>query len=68
MAEITQALETPLYESHPMTEAQLYCTIGLPAAVASPASLVNIGYFVVLNGRISRLAAELQPARRRTPL
>lgn len=42
-----------------MTDAQLYLAIGLPTVVALVGILVNIGYFVVLNGRMSRIEDKL---------
>lgn len=38
-----------------MTNMQLYLTIGLPSFVALVGILVNVGYFVVLNSRITRV-------------
>ena len=38
-----------------MTDAQLYLAIALPSFVALVGILVNIGYFVALNGRVTRL-------------
>lgn len=38
-----------------MTDAQLYLATGLPAVVALIGILVNVGYFVSLNGRMTRL-------------
>lgn len=38
-----------------MTDAQLYLAIGLPTVVALVGILVNIGYFIVLNGRMGRI-------------
>lgn len=42
-----------------MTDAQLYLAIGLPTVVALVGILVNIGYFVVLNGRMGRIEDKL---------
>ena len=38
-----------------MTDAQLYLAIGLPSTVALIGILVNVGYFVALNGRMTGL-------------
>jgi hypothetical protein len=38
-----------------MTDGQLYLSIGLPSIVALVGILVNVGYFVSLNSRMSRL-------------
>jgi len=38
-----------------MTDAQLHLAIGLPSFVALVGILVNVGYFVTLNGRMSRV-------------
>jgi hypothetical protein len=38
-----------------MTVAQLYLAIGLPSFVALVGILVNVGYFVTLNGRMTRV-------------
>jgi hypothetical protein len=35
-----------------LTDAQLYLAIGLPSVVALIGILVNVGYFVAINGRI----------------
>ena len=42
-----------------MTDAQLYLAVGLPSFVALVGILVNVGYFVSLNGRMSRLEDKL---------
>lgn len=42
-----------------MTDAQLYLAIGLPTVVALVGILVNIGYFVALNGRMGRIEDKL---------
>ena len=42
-----------------MTDAQLYLAIGLPSIVALIGILVNIGYFVALNGRMTAVEAKL---------
>jgi hypothetical protein len=42
-----------------MTDTQLYLTIGLPTLVALTGILVNVGYFVALNGRLSRVEDKL---------
>lgn len=42
-----------------MTDAQLYLAIGLPSVVALIGILVNVGYFVALNGRITAIEAKL---------
>lgn len=36
-----------------MSDAQLYLAIGLPSFVALVGILVNVGYFVALNGRMT---------------
>lgn len=36
-----------------MTESQLYLAIGVPSGVALIGILVNVGYFIALNGRMS---------------
>jgi len=38
-----------------MNDQQLYIAVGLPTIVALIGILVNIGYFVALNGRIGSL-------------
>lgn len=38
-----------------MTDQQLYLAIGVPSTVALIGILVNIGYFIVMNSRISAL-------------
>jgi len=42
-----------------MSDAQLYLAIGLPSFVALVGILVNVGYFVALNGRMSRVEDKL---------
>jgi hypothetical protein len=42
-----------------MTDAQLYLAIGLPSFVALVGILVNVGYFVSLNGRMTRVEDKL---------
>lgn len=42
-----------------MNDAQLYLAIGLPTVVALVGVLVNIGYFVALNGRMGRIEERL---------
>jgi hypothetical protein len=42
-----------------MTDVQLYMTIGIPSFVALLGILVNIGYFVAVNGRITSLETRL---------
>jgi hypothetical protein len=42
-----------------MTDAQLYLAIGLPSFVALVGILVNVGYFVALNGRMTRVEDKL---------
>ena len=42
-----------------MSEQQLYIAVGLPTIVALIGILVNIGYFVALNGRIGSLETRL---------
>lgn len=41
-----------------MNDAQLYLAIGLPSVVALIGILVNIGYFVTLNGRMTALESK----------
>ena len=38
-----------------MTDHQLYIAVGLPTVTALIGILVNIGYFVVINGRLTSL-------------
>ena len=42
-----------------MTDGQLYLSIGLPSIVGLVGILVNVGYFVLLNSRMSRLADKI---------
>jgi hypothetical protein len=42
-----------------MSEQQLYIAVGLPTIVALIGILVNIGYFVAINGRIGSLETRL---------
>jgi hypothetical protein len=42
-------------EKGEVTDAQLYFAAGLPTAVALIGILVNVGYFISLNGRMTRL-------------
>jgi hypothetical protein len=42
-----------------MNDAQLYLAIGLPSFVALVGILVNVGYFVALNGRMTRVEDKL---------
>jgi hypothetical protein len=42
-----------------MTGAQLYLAVGLPSFVALVGILVNVGYFVALNGRMTRVEDKL---------
>ena len=42
-----------------MNDQQLYIAVGLPTIVALIGILVNIGYFVALNGRIGSLETRL---------
>ena len=42
-----------------MSDAQLYLAIGLQSFVALVGILVNVGYFVALNGRMSRVEDKL---------
>jgi hypothetical protein len=42
-----------------MTDAQLYLAIGLPSVVALIGILVNIGYFIALNGRMTGLEGRM---------
>ena len=42
-----------------MTDSQLYLAIGVPGTVALIGILVNIGYFIVINGRLTALEAKV---------
>jgi hypothetical protein len=42
-----------------MTDAQLYLAVGLPSLVALTGILVNVGYFVALNGRLTRVEEKI---------
>jgi hypothetical protein len=42
-----------------MTDMQLYLVIGVPSLVAVIGVLVNVGYFVSLNGRMTRIEDRL---------
>ncbi|MGC9951714.1 MAG: hypothetical protein ABSF64_35640 [Bryobacteraceae bacterium] len=42
-----------------MNDAQLYLATGLPTFVALVGILVNVGYFVALNGRMTRVEDKL---------
>ena len=42
-----------------MTDAQLYLAIGLPSVVALVGILVNVGYFVALDGSMTRVEDKL---------
>jgi len=42
-----------------MSEQQLYLAVGLPTVVALIGIMVNIGYFVAINARISSLDTRL---------
>lgn len=42
-----------------MSAAQLYVAIGLPSFVGLVGILVNVGYFVALNGRMTRVEDKL---------
>jgi hypothetical protein len=42
-----------------LTDAQLYLAIGMPSIVALIGILVNIGYFVALNGRMTALETRM---------
>ena len=42
-----------------MTDTQLYLTVGLPMLIAVIGILVNVGYFVVINARITGLELRL---------
>jgi hypothetical protein len=42
-----------------MTDAQLYLAIASPSFVALVGILVNVGYFVALNGRMTRVEDKL---------
>jgi len=42
-----------------MTDTQLYLAVGLPSFVALVGILVNVGYFVALNSRITSLESRL---------
>ena len=44
-----------------MTDLQLYLAIGVPSLVALIGMLVNIGYFVALNGRMTTLETRFNP-------
>jgi hypothetical protein len=39
----------------PLTDQQLYLSIGIPGVIALAGILVNVGYFVALNGRMSSM-------------
>jgi len=42
-----------------MSDVQLYLATGLPSFVALVGILVNVGYFVALNGRMTRVEDKL---------
>jgi hypothetical protein len=42
-----------------LTDAQLYLAIGLPSVVALIGILVNVGYFIALNGRMTALETRM---------
>jgi hypothetical protein len=42
-----------------MTDAHLHLAIGLPSFVALAGILVNVGYFVTLNGRMTRVGDKI---------
>ena len=42
-----------------MSEQQLYLAVGLPTVVAMIGIMVNVGYFVAINARISSLETRL---------
>jgi hypothetical protein len=42
-----------------MTDQQLYLAIGVPAVIAIVGILVNVGYFVALNARVTSLESRL---------
>jgi hypothetical protein len=42
-----------------MTHAQLYLSVGVPALLILMATLVNVGYVVMLNQRMTRLEVKL---------
>jgi hypothetical protein len=42
-----------------MTDAQLYLSVGVPALLILMATLVNVGYVVMLNQRMTRLEGKL---------
>ena len=42
-----------------MTDVQLYMSIGIPSFLVLVAMLVNVGYFVATNGRITSLETRL---------
>jgi hypothetical protein len=42
-----------------MNDQQLYFAVGLPIVVAITGILVNVGYFVSINGRINSLESRL---------
>jgi hypothetical protein len=43
-----------------MTDSQLYLAIGLPSVVALIGILVNIGYFIAINGRMGNIESRMQ--------
>ncbi|MGO4884625.1 MAG: hypothetical protein ACLP59_27965 [Bryobacteraceae bacterium] len=42
-----------------MSDAQLYLAVGLPSLVVLVGILVNVGYFVALSGRLTRVEDKL---------
>ena len=42
-----------------MTNEQLYLAIGVPSAIAAIGILVNIGYFLALNNRMTAMETKL---------
>jgi hypothetical protein len=42
-----------------MTDQQLYLAIGIPSVIAILGILVNVGYFVALNARVTSLESRL---------
>ena len=49
-----------------MTNAQFYLAVGLPSVVALIGILVNIGYFVALNGRMTAMEGKLSTVAEQT--
>ena len=42
-----------------MTDTQLYLVIGVPGTIALIGILVNVGYFIALNGRMGNMEGKL---------